>query len=261
VASHFECLGFSFDGGATFEDVMIDLLSGGDAVRRSDGGQMLVWTDPSGARVVGNSNDRNELDCVLPTLVMTPRLRVKPTGWLEDPQCRFCDSLHVEVVDDQGEMCYPLAFQIDDIGVSRSQLSLGSAQDAAIAGFAESVEVWEDEDAYTAARTADVPLGVESLIPVGLFASEDEAPTPHALITGRVLESETRTNEKTGTPFIWALVKTFGGDYETVLSSADAGALHSGTIIQGQFWLVGHVGGGRGLDGARRRGLRGLFGR
>jgi hypothetical protein len=92
--------------------------------------------------------------------------------------------------------------------------------------------------------------------------SEGEEATAHAVITGRIVESEVRTNTATHRPFVWALIATLGGSYDAVFSTTDAPeALRSGQIVQGTFWLVGRVGVGETLRVERRRGLRGLFDR
>jgi hypothetical protein len=117
---------------------------------------------------------------------------------------------------------------------------------AQVAAFAQQVTLFESVAAYTASQAAQgVTSPSRSFIPSGLISPAGEPvspPEPHALIAGHVLESETRVNAVSGTPYVWALVDTIGGTFDAVI---EPGLLphapRPGEVLAGWFWLSGRL--------------------
>ncbi len=128
--------------------------------------------------------------------------------------------------------------------------------------FAHSIEVWADEASYLAGQGSEPRFASQSLIPSGLFTPEGESqpPAPNAILTGHVVSAEMRTNEATGALFQHAVVETYGGRYDVLVSATDLeNPLKPGNVLQGSFWLVGQV--TQGLESTDKPSLlRRLFG-
>lgn len=70
--------------------------------------------------------------------------------------------------------------------------------------------------------------------------------TCKALLTGHVLETELKVNEKTGHSFYWALIDTLHGQMDVVvdpncLKYYKCNPPKVGGIIGGTFWLSGRI--------------------
>jgi hypothetical protein len=206
-----------------------------------DGGMHYLARDSSNALTAINVSAEDVVECVTPSFAATHEIRVVPRSFIADAECRFCDRMYLEVVDEEGEMAYPLAVQLHDIGVARETMPLDAPATARLTGFADDLATWPDEAAYEAAQAGqEPPLGAESLIPTGLFTDGDQEAVAHMLLTGRVMAADVKQNDWTGEKFRWALARTFGGDYELV-APMEAPSLEPSAIVQGHFWVVGSV--------------------
>lgn len=240
MAPHFDCIGVSLTSMDDMMSLVNELVPQVEGQVTEEGGEFFLAEDPSGALVGVNVGGEGMVDCVKPSFATTTSVRVVPRGFSEDPECRFCDRLHVDVVDENGELAYPLAIQLHNMAVARSSVPLDEPSMASVVGFAEELETWPDEDAYNANLSDELPLAPEALIPVGLFVDEGGAPTAHVLLTGHIAEAAVRRNEWTGGAFRWAVVRTFGGEYE-IVAPMEAPPLVESSIVRGHFWVVGSV--------------------
>jgi hypothetical protein len=240
MAGHMECIGIPSGSSQEMSALIFKALEGASWEEMAGGGRMALWSSSSGARLSAHTDKSGAIQCATPSFDGASRLKVRPLGMWADAECKYCDLLHVEVLDSNDQMVYPLPLQIDDIGMTRERIPLQGTALLRIAGFAEELQAWPDEKAYEASQTGDRPrFGSRSLIPSGLFGP---APHPHALITGVVRSSEKRTNEVSRVPFMSLVVDTFGGAYDVVATVEQTkGSLPPGTIVQGTFWLVGRI--------------------
>jgi hypothetical protein len=240
MAPHFDCIGVSLTSLEDMMNFVNELVPQVERRVTDEGGEFFLAEDPSGALVGVNVGSEGTVDCVKPSFATTTSVRVVPRGFSEDPDCRFCDRLHVEVVGEDGELAYPLAIQLHDMAVARSSVSLGEPSTASVVGFAEELDTWPDEEAYNANLSDELPLAPEALIPVGLFVDEGRSSSAHVLLTGHIVRAAVRRNEWTGGAFRWAVVRTFGGEYE-IVAPVNAPPLEESSIVRGHFWVVGSV--------------------
>ncbi|MCI0342200.1 MAG: hypothetical protein L0216_13825 [Planctomycetales bacterium] len=260
MASHFDCIGLSAGDPAELSE-LLDLLARTGAARPArDGGRTIVWRDPSGAGLVLSVRPDGEVACATPTFASSTVARAIPRRFAKDPDCRFCDRLVADLLDEAGERLYPLATQLEDIAEARPRIPFGQPVRAALAGFAEEVRTFPDEARFEAAQDGGARLAAESFIPSGLFGPDgppEGGESAHALVTGRVEEAETRTNEATRRPFCVVRVRTYGLSLDLVASCEDLPEPpQRGSILQGALWLVGRI-----VDGLRDAGEPGLLGR
>jgi hypothetical protein len=252
VAGHFECIGIAAED--EFHAVLEAAVEGGEE-SELDGARELVWRDSDGASVAVTVLPDGAVQCARPSFAAAPRVPVRVGAIAEDPECAFCSRLLVEVVDDEGELAYPLAVELERHGPAHDPRARGRISRMAISAFAETLETWPSEPAYSAAKSTetagDVPLAPRSLIPTGLFVEEpkqgllrrkapEPVPTAHALVTGAVRDTRRRRNSVTGREFAWFELETFGASFD-VLAPAEVDGLERGAIVQGGFWLIGAV--------------------
>jgi hypothetical protein len=257
VGGHFECIGVA--GEDELAAVVEAAVQDGEATP-IEGGREIVWRDAQGASVAVTVGSDDEILCVRPTFAATSRVNARVGAVAEDPECAFCSRLLVEVVDETGELMYPLAVELERQAPARDPSLAERQSRLAISAFVETIETWPSEDAYEAAHpgrmfddatgAGDLALGSQSLIPTGLFVDEprrrfwrrsgpDPVPTANALITGIVHELELRNNSITGRDFTWLELETYGASYDVVAAVADASDdLSEGAVVQGAVWLI-----------------------
>lgn len=244
MASNMSCIGISSKDPQDFGRRMSLLLERSEPAGKMGGHELRVWSDASGASVSFVLSE-NGVECATPGFRARSRLQARATRFANDPDCRFCDPLLVEIVDAKGELVYPLATQLDDLLITRERVSEGAVIELGLCAFAHGLEVWADEAAFaTAQADEEVKFATESLIPSGLFApaGEGQPEAAEVFLTGRVLEAGLRENLATGETFQHAIVQTLGGSYDVLASPRELAApLETGNIIQGEFWLVGKV--------------------
>jgi hypothetical protein len=153
-------------------------------------------------------------------------------GWA-DPQDASSDS----------GVC-PLVFDAPDASV-HGKLRLPSIVTVQIAAFAHEISIHASLADYEASREArELKFASRSFITSGLFSPDGtstEPPQAHAIFTGHVLESATRSNALTGNAFHWALVETLGGSYDVVIDPHLSPLPRPGGVLSGSFWLSGRV--------------------
>jgi hypothetical protein len=240
MAGHMECIGIPAGSADELSTVIGRTMDQAAWEEMAGGGRMGLWRSSGGARMPAHVDKDGAIQCATPSFDGVSRLQVRPTAIVKDPDCPYCDLLHVEVLDSNGQMVYPLPLQIDDIGMTRNRIRFKEPAELRIAAFAEELQLWPDEQAFEASQKGAEPrFASRSLIPSGLFGP---APNPHALITGAVRSAEARTNEVSGAGFMALVVDTFGGTYDVVATAEQTqGVPRSGAIVQGNFWLVGRI--------------------
>lgn len=154
-------------------------------------------------------------------------------GWA-DPQDASVDS----------GVC-PLVFDTPDAAV-HDKLQLPSILTVQIAAFAHEIAIYASLEEYDASPEGrDFKLASKSFIPSGLFSPDgtsSDPPHAHAILTGHIVESASKTNMLTGGAFHWALVETLGGSYDVVVDPRLSPLLpQPGGVLSGSFWLSGRV--------------------
>ncbi|MBK8255769.1 MAG: hypothetical protein IPK82_24265 [Polyangiaceae bacterium] len=138
----------------------------------------------------------------------------------------------------------PFVFDMPDARV-HDKLHLPTLVTVQVVGFAHEVNVYSSVEEYDSlSKSGEVAFASQSFIPSGLFSPDMESvpePAAQAIITGHVIETETRHNSLTGKKFYWSLVETYGGNYDIVFDPELAAAPQQGGVISGSFWLSGRI--------------------
>ena len=257
MATHFEAVGFPARDEASAQDVLSKAFDSAETVDHSDG-RTAVYRDASGSTLTIHVDRRGRFECCQPGFEGRFRARWRPLGIVRDPDCRFCDLVYAELLDDdEDEMIYPFALTVETLGTDRALIPYGEPGDVRFVGLWEEGEVWPDEAAFTAAQEAewsDVPAPPEldvptlrgfasrSLIPSGTFADEGRPMTSHVLAHGIVSSVEEHRNELGGAPFTVVRFDTLGGVFDTCLAPGTAEReelLAPGAVARATLWLVG----------------------
>ncbi len=239
MATHLNAIGLIPATADEFTELAYEAKERGEEVRRPDDGSTYVWRDDSGATLVVHLTRDGLIECLTPSFASTSALVIRPTALAVDAKCRFCSVLTADLLDEGGEVLYPVPLQLEDVWHFFEDEPNGKPAAASLAAFAEEIEVWPDEHAYRATRTEDAPLEPQTLLAVGL---SDAPPQARVVMSGVVERVEDRRNGLTDLPFRWAKVATYGGVYDAVFAVDDrAPELAPGSVVQGFFWLVGRL--------------------
>lgn len=242
MASHFDCIGIPVKDRASFDKIVQEFARKGEAERFPSGYSFVRWQDSSGAGLAIHMLD-NAVQCVTPFFRGRTHLRARPTQWISDGGCRYCDILMLENLDENQEMQYPLAIQVDSIEGVRPSLKLGSAIEFQVAGFAEAIEAWVSRDDYYGSQSHQkFKLGAEFFIPTGTFSlSKQGRPiSARASIHGTVLSVHSLVNSETGVGFRHLTLRSYGGNYDIVTTSQSlARTPEPGWIVRADCWMVG----------------------
>ncbi|HKD32971.1 MAG TPA: hypothetical protein VKB73_05820 [Gaiellaceae bacterium] len=260
--SHFDAVGFAVGEEAEADELVSNAfdraVEGGDFVDHTDG-RTARYRDPSGALLTIHTDGRGRFECCQPGFEGDFRTSWRPVGVVRDPDCRFCDLVYAELLDD-GEMTYPFGLTVETIGAERALIPYGEASEVTFSGLWEEGEVWPDEEAFRREEESEwadveVPEAVRdeipafrgwasrSLIPSGTFPfAEGGTMTPHVLAHGIVSSVEERRNELGGAPFRLVRFDTLGGVFDTCLAPGAADReelLGPGAVARATLWLVG----------------------
>lgn len=167
--------------------------------------------------------------------------------------------------DDNAESgAYPMVFDVPNFCVIED-MQMPQTVDVQVTALAHELSVYSNEADFDASQTGELKFAAESFIPSGLFGDEGTSDfEAQAMFTGTVLETAVLTNGMSGLEFVWAKVKTLGGEYDVVADpSLVTDEIVVGGIIQGSFWLTGRIVGGykRGEREEKKFSFKSLFGK
>ena len=256
MPTHFEAVGFPARDEGALRELLGPALDSAAFVEHADG-RSALYRDPSGATLTVHMDERGGLECCHPGYDGPFHARWRPLGVIADRQCRFCDLVYSELLDDENEMIYPLALTVETLGTDRALIPYAEPSEVRFAGLWEEGEAWPDEAAFDEAQETewsdltlpvevDVPIPVgfasRSLIPSGTFGFDGAPLSSHVLAHGIVVSVEERTNELGKSPFRVVRLDTLGGVFDTCLAPGTAEReelLAPGAVVRATLWLVG----------------------
>lgn len=235
MASHYECIGIDVKDKDEFARLLTEMTRTATELELPNERTFVRWSDPSGAGV-GIHVEYGSMQCVVPYFAGELRQRVRVRQRIADEGCRYCDTLVVEVLGDDVEMVYPAVTQVENISLVPAELP-DDPVELALVGFAESIELFPDEAAFTAAQTNQkVTFGPRFFAPSGQF---NNPVTPHAIIKGEVECAERRRNQLTGADFVRLAVASYQRSYDVVAAARDFPELPApGSVVSASCWMV-----------------------
>ncbi|OYD07630.1 hypothetical protein [Paludifilum halophilum] len=249
MASHFSDIGFNADSDEEIMSLLRQAAQEGQPVE-STNGHYLFWSPEEGIQLWLQVDPEGTVIGFNPHLAGKGRIRAALTEEQPEPDMTMEGGFHAWA-DPSGESpdtgAYPFLFDMPDYDRYRGHLALPQTVNTQIAAFAHELYSFADEDAYASfQRENDLRFTPESFVSSGLLiaseAKTEERPEATAVFTGRVLETERRTNPTSGRPFYHLHVRTLGGTFDV---AADPDIIQGepvpGGIVQGSFWLSGRI--------------------
>ena len=247
--SNLSNIGFTVETEEEFEALAEKAYAKGKAVK-AHGGTYIVYSDPSGAELWFQLNDKNEFIGFNPHFRGKSRRSVYITAPIERPHSALDAAFYAWAnpadKDDPESGEFPFVFDLPD-GKRRYLQDYLRFSELQLAAFAQEIDYYESEEAYHNNQDSEPKWAVQSFVPTGLFGGGEEdgepAPAPaYGMFAGIVREVEKRTNKLTGDAFYWLLVDTLGGEVDVV---ADLRYFEvepiAGGVVFGYFWLSGQV--------------------
>jgi hypothetical protein len=256
MASNLSTIGFVFAGEDDFRSAMLSCAQNITVQLPCANGNYGIWRSRTGAEVWfhlnASDNGETEIFGLTPFFEGQSDVALKITG----PVARDGDNPFEGAMtgwispDETGEGSYPVVFDAVDFAAHKDS-AWPAIRHVRLCGFAREMQVFGSEDAYYAARgqpdSENLKLAAHAFIPVGLFAAaqSDEsevnvAPSSAALLTGKILEHRTLTNEASGQDFVWLLVESLEATFDIVADAAViAGDVIDGGVVETAVWMFG----------------------
>ena len=237
MASHFEAIGIKIDSMEEMEDLFSKCLEHGIETDTKSG-KYFFWDMGNGAELWGQLDSDNEAG-MNPHFSGTSSFNAILESEIKDEERPVMDgSVYCQSVEGQ----YPFVADIPDMKVHN--ITYPKTCNIQLSAFAHNVDIYESEEDYDKKNTSEPKFAMEHFIPTGLFADEGQPATAHAMFGGIIKTAEKRKNPVTGLEFYHALVKTFGGEIDVVISSdliENGTALEKDYILTGYFWLSAKI--------------------
>ncbi|MEQ1669811.1 MAG: hypothetical protein ABL893_03040 [Hyphomicrobium sp.] len=271
MASNLSTIGFTFADEESFRSAMMTCASEASVRLDCCVGHYGLWRSRTGAEVwfhLGQSDDGNtEIFGLTPFFEGQSDVALKITG----PIAREGDNPFEGALtgwvspDAANEGSYPIVFDAVDFAALNDAV-WPDVRHVRLTGFAREVQAFSSDEAYYAARgaaDAEHPkLASHAFIPVGLFAAAQagegandnepgdassnadapNGPTSSALLTGKILDHRTLTNEASGNAFVWMLVESLEATFDIIADPAViTGELTDGGTIEAAVWMFGRM--------------------
>ena len=261
MASNLSTIGFVFADEEAFRSAMMTCANDAHLRLACASGNYGLWRSRTGAEVWFHLNQpadgQTEIYGLTPFFEGQSDVTLKITGPIaREGDNPFEGALTGWVAPDEAsDGSYPIVFDAVDFDAHR-QTQWPAIKHVRLSGFAREMHAFASDDAYYAARgapDADNPkLASHAFIPMGLFAAAQsenddagtvpEPPTSAALLTGKVLEHRTLTNEATGNDFVWLLVESLEATFDIVADPAIVtGEIVDSGTIEAAVWMFGRI--------------------
>jgi len=247
VADHLAALGIGSSSEEERQDQVRRILKNSEPHSQRADSMTLRWTDPSGAELWIYVDSTGAMKSVQPHFAGGPTMQLEIQAVVDRPEVSPYDGGFLGLTALGGSNPalgggFPVVFDSPDFP-DKKDCFLTAKHDVEMAGFALELNVYATEEEFREAQPDLKPLGIPAFIPAGMMAEmEGKAPTAHALMVGRVLEAESKTNELTQREFIRVRIDTPAGPIDMAVDpSLTEGLPPKGHIIQAGAWLSGRL--------------------
>lgn len=234
IATHYQAIGFQAETLEALEELVIEAATRARHIALREGRDFAVWEDESGAALWIQMRE-GAIVGAHPFYAAAAPHTARIEAAAEDEDDPMDGRVRLYILPEQTVL---LPVDVVNWPLVSHTLRQQTTKNLCLAAFAESITVWENLDAYTAARPESRRQGARWIVPTGLYP-EEKGGTGRATanITGIVTYAETRVNGLTGATFRHICVDTTGCEMDIV---AEDGPLPPvGGIARGHFWLAG----------------------
>ncbi|HEX8297420.1 MAG TPA: hypothetical protein VF593_14035 [Chthoniobacteraceae bacterium] len=253
MASNFSNLGFRIESPQEFHDLTKRAAGNSTPVPTYVGGAYLHSSTPEGVELWTQVSPDKELIGCNPHFVGDSKFLPEGGFAVEITRIISVDGAPLDgrlvgtIASDDASGC-PIVFDVPDFRQYAARLTLPTRARVQLAALPHEFSASPTGDAFLADQASALAgpgMAAESFIPSGTFkpgGEAIEAPVAQAVLTGRILASERRTNTFSGLPFYALTVRTLGG----VMDMAVDPSLVSrepvvGGVVFGSFWLSGRL--------------------
>lgn len=245
MSDHFRTIGFTLER-EELESLVARAISNG-AIIPARHGDYHVWTPGAGAELWVHTHlvdGRRELAGANPHFNGEARTTAIVEALAPDAEHALEGELYAWASEgDREHGLYPFSASVPDFDGSLALRDVPFRTTLALASFAHDLTWWEDESAHARSRAdAGDRLPITPIVPLGLFASGTGRARSQAIVTGTVLESETRINPATERAFRRMRVTTYGGDIDILAAPEIVEGLPPvGSIVRATCWLTARI--------------------
>jgi hypothetical protein len=253
MAGHFAAIGFDFLDQESFRAGLGGIGGLAVEVARSEGAVHLQWQDGSGACVAFHLDAKSgELACVTPFFAPAAptRWRARSTAPLDDAGCGHCGGALCDLLDDAGETVTRAAVQWLCFQPYRAWLRTTRTYDLDVVGFAQSIELFSDADAFASSPASSLTdlagagaarMAPDAFIPVGILRpGRDVSRAATARFAGRIRAAARLDNARSGGRFWRMRIDALPGPIDVVAGEhALLGEPRVGGHAVVDAWLVG----------------------
>ena len=245
MASHLSTIGIKTKDKNEFNEYFEKAYERGEHIK-TDKGTYVKWSMGNGVELWWQLDKKNNPIGFNPHFVGSAKMTVKITKNIVRKKHTKLDGAFYGWAD-PSEKCdgtFPFVFDSPD-AATYGKVKLPQVVTVQLAAIAHGIEVFEDEDDFDKSQNQDAKFASESFIPCGLFnpnGKPTNQPEAKAIFNGRVIETIELINPETNINFIWAKVKTLGGEIDVIIDPTIlSGKVIKGAIVSGLFWISGRI--------------------
>lgn len=247
MPSHLSDIGFQVETEEAFQTLASRAYDEGEFLE-TEGGTYVRWAPGEGVELWLQLDPEREIICINPHFTGSSSMRVSLVQRIirsEESPLDGAFYAWANPLDEEPESGeYPLVFDAPDYHLHHAVI-LPALVDVQLSAFAHELRSYENDEAYDESQPEKIKFAPESFIPSGMFAPEGSSidpPLAQAIFSGHVLETSIITNRATDNEFIWAKVRTLGGEVDVVADPVllNGPVLNRG-VVSGSFWLSGQI--------------------
>lgn len=247
MPSHLSDIGFQIETQEAFQQLAFRAYEEGEAFETKEG-TYVRWSPGEGIELWLQLDAEDDIIGINPHFTGSSLMRVGLTQRLSRADGSPLEGAFYAwanpVGDDPVAGDYPFVFDAPDYYLN-SAIILPAIMNVQLSAFAHELQSYESDEAYDASQPEDIKFASESFIPSGMFTPDGgsvDPPQAHAIFTGHVLETSIVTNPVADNEFIWAKVRTLGGEVDVVADPVLLnGPIIKGGVVSGSFWLSGKL--------------------
>jgi hypothetical protein len=253
MASNFSNLGFRIESPQQFHELATKAATSSTPVPSFVGGAYLHYSTPEGVELwIQISPDKQMIGCnphfagrALP--LSDGGFAVEITRIISIEGMPLDGRLVGTIASEDASGC-PIIFDVPDFRQYAARLTIPARARVQLAAFPLECRFSPTEDAFQTDQAALIGgpgMAAESFIPSGTFKPDGEViepPVAQAVLTGRILSSDRRTNSLSGLPFYALTVSTLGGIIDMAVDPSFVSIEPTiGGIVFGSFWMTGRL--------------------
>ncbi len=252
--SHFSDIGFTVTGPEDIKALSEIVYESGKRYE-TEHSYLFHWPVENGAALWLSIEKSNNLVSLIPDFVGSGRMKVGITKLWPHRGSEALGGLYLWAKPDEaGENPeefgrYPFVVDVPNFDLVRDCIELPSVISVQTTAFAEEVTYYDTIDAFEELQKREYDFGKSrlklkagSFISAGLFRPLVDHQPATGYFAAEVLETEEITNSHTGIVFEHALVNLEGDTLDVVIDpSIVPNKPTVGGIVQGTFWLSGHI--------------------